>query len=101
MVKCVLSKNVSMTGESAAEVMRLLATGWKIESLHNGEVVQRISRVRRRRAPNVTPEQLKEMIGLKAKGLTYRIIARRFKMSQSGAMHAIRRATASKSKKGA
>lgn len=92
MVRCIVSKELTVNDKNAAEVVRLMAKGWSVRFLPavNGEKVERIRR-RRRRAPNITPEQLKEMVGLKQKGLTYRIIARRYRMSMSGAANAIRR----------
>lgn len=97
MVRCVVSKEIAVNEKNAAEVVRLMASGWAVRFLPttNGEKVQRIRR-KRRRAPNITPEQLREMVGLKQKGLTYRIIARRYRMSMSGAANAIRRVTKKK-----
>ena len=97
MVRCIVSRELTVNNGNAAEVIDLMSKGWSVRFIPttNGEKVERIRR-KRRRAPNVTTEQLKEMIGLKQKGLTYRIIARRFRMSPTGAANAIRRALASK-----
>lgn len=100
MVRCIVSKELTVNDKNAAEVVGLMAKGWSVRFIPatNGEKVERV-RSRRRRAPNVTTEQLKEMVNLKQKGLTYRIIARRYRMSQAGAANAIRRAL--KARKGA
>jgi hypothetical protein len=97
MVRCIVSRELTVNNKNAAEVIDLMAKGWSVRFLPatNGEKVERIRR-KRRRAPNVTTEQLKEMIGLREKGLTYRIIARRYRMSIAGTAHAIRRGTKKK-----
>jgi len=94
-MKIVISKCVTVGDNNVAEVNALMAEGFAVQFLPVAEKAPpkavRIRR-KRRRAPNVEGNQLKAMVELRKKGLTHRIIARRFGMSVSGSANAIRKA---------
>lgn len=94
MVRCVVSKELTVTDRNAADILTLMQRGFSIRWLETTDkpAVSQRARRRRRRAPNVSPVQLQEMVVLRKKGLSHRIIARRYKMSMSGARNAIIRA---------
>jgi len=95
MIRCVVSKEMIVTDRNAAEILTLVRSGfsirWAGQRVVSGDGVRAVRR--RRRAPNLTPQQVQEMVSLRKKGLAHRIIARRFKVSVSGARNAIVRAT--------
>jgi len=103
MMKVLISKCVTVVDNNRALINGLMAEGFTVEFLPTVEeaapkaapkVAPKAVRIRRkrRRAPNVTADQLKQMIELRKKGLTHRIIARRFGLSTTGSANAIRKA---------
>lgn len=98
-MKVLISKCVTVGDNNRAMINRLVAEGFSVEFLPAiEEAAQKTAtkavriRRKRRRAPNVTADQLKQMIELRKKGLTHRIIARRFGLSVTGSANAIRKA---------
>lgn len=94
MIRCVVSKEMVVGDRNAVEILSLMRAGYRVTFVGGEEPKPKVQRIRRqrRRAPNVTPEQLRQMVELRKKGLAHRIIARRFNMSLSGSSNAIRKA---------
>lgn len=98
MIRCVVSKELVVKNENAVEILNLMRSGFRVSfqepEAKSGVPTVKVQRIRRkrRRAPNVTAEQLRQMLELRKKGMTHRIIARRFGLSLSGAANAMRRA---------
>ena len=93
MIRCVVSKEMNVQSENAVEILTLMRAGFRV-SFEEPKPKPKAERIRRkrRRAPNVSPDQLRQMLELRKKGLAHRIIARRFGMSTTGSANAIRRA---------
>lgn len=92
MIRCVVSKELLVTDRNAGDILRLMRSGFAVKFV--GDEQPKVERVRRkrRRAPNVTPEQVSQMVELRKKGLAHRIIARRFGLSMTAASNHVRRA---------
>lgn len=92
MIRCVVSKELLVTDRNAGDVLRLMHSGFAVRFV--GDEKPKVERIRRkqRRAPNVTPEQVRQMVELRKKGLAHRIIARRFGLSMSAASNHVRNA---------
>lgn len=107
MNRCVVSKELVVTDRNAGEVLALIRAGFSVvwRNGTNGATADRqpqsveVRRFRRqRRRANVTPAELKEMVALRSKGCATRTIARRFRLSYSGARNALIRAGGAKKK---
>ena len=98
MIRCVVSKELLVSDKNAGDVLRMMRSGFAVRFVEDKPVVkpdvQAATRIRRKRkrGANITPEQLRQMVELRSKGLAHRIIARRFGLSVSGAGNAIRKA---------
>lgn len=98
MIRCVVSKELTVIDATAGEVLRLMQSGFAVRFV--GDEAHKVERIRRkrRRAPNVTPQQVSQMVELRKKGLAHRIIARRFGLSMTAASRHVRDAMKSRSK---
>jgi hypothetical protein len=96
MIRAIVTKEVSVNDRNAADILTLIRSGFSVrfvdDRTHKVEPAVRVRR--RKRAPNLTKEQVSEMVALRKKGLAFRTLARRFKVSQSGARNAVKRAEA-------
>lgn len=97
MVIAELTLSLPVTDENRKTIEALVRSGHSLRLIANGKpeapnAPEKKVRRHRRRAPDITPEQLTQMLALAEKGLTYRIIARRFGLSVSGCGNAIRKA---------
>jgi DNA-binding CsgD family transcriptional regulator len=103
MIRAIVTKEVTVNDRNAADILTLIRSGFNVRfvdsSVHKIEPAVRIRR--RRRAPNLTKEQLTEMVALRKKGLPTRSLARRFKLSVSGVRNALARVQNGVVKKGA
>lgn len=96
MIRCVVSKEMVVTDKNAVVVLGMIQRGYTVRFIANGAVGDEAKPRRprkRKRAPNITPVQLRDMMDLRKKGIAYRAIARRFGLSVTGAANAIRRKT--------
>lgn len=109
MTRCVVSKEIVYTDAKAGEILALVRAGFNVEWLdgrapsgrravrpaaqgESGQTIEKPKRFRkRRRRENLTPDQLKEMVALRAKGCHTRTLARKFRMSLSGVRNALYR----------
>lgn len=95
MIRCVVSKEMIVTDKNATAVLALLQRGYTVRFIGgaNGRAdgTPKKRTRRRRRAPNITNTQLRDMVDLRKKGIAYRAIARRFGLSVTGAANAIRK----------
>ena len=91
MIRCVVSKTLTLTPDSANEIVRYVKEGYKVEFV-GAATAARVHRKRRRRIHAIPSDTLREMVALRRKGTKVRIIARRYGLSISGAGNAIRKA---------
>lgn len=93
MIRAIVTKEVTVNDRNAADILTMIRSGFTVRFVdgrtHKVEPGVRIRR--RRRAPNLTKEQITEIVSLRKKGLAARTLARRFKLSISGVRNAISR----------